>query len=281
MFICYVDESGCTGHLPSATSEIQPLFATLGMIVDQSKIHDLSLKFIYLKRQFFPNAVLWDNRPPRQFLDWVLVERKGSDLRRSIAEETTRKRRHALQFADKTLSLIEEAGVKLIGRVWIKGVGQPFAGHSVYTSSIQHLCRYFNNYLDQHNEYGLLVADSRAKDKNAKVAHSVFTQRFSSGGNPYSRLVELPVFGHSENHIGIQVCDLICSGIIYPIAIHSFCVGHVQSLHVRPGYQRLKEEFAERVKNLQHRFLSSDGKWTGGIVCSDGIAQRSGKLLFE
>jgi len=279
--VFYVDESGSTGNLPATNSDIQPLFTILGLIIDQSRIHDFSLKFIYLKRQFFLDAVLWDKRPPQQFLDWVLFEPKGSDLRKSIAEGRKRIRRHAHQFVDKTLSLIEEAEAKLIGRVWIKGVGVPFDGHSVYTASIQHLCRYFDNYLTRQNQYGLMIADNRTKDKNAKVSHSVFTQRFSSSGNPYSRLLELPVFGQSENHVGIQVCDLICSGIVFPIAVQTYCVGHVQSVHVRPGYEKIKEEFAERIKNLQHRFLSSDGKWRGGIVCSDGIAQRPGKLFFE
>ena len=175
MHLCYVDESGCTGKLPSATSDIQPLFAALGLILDQSKIHDFTLKFIFLKRQFFPDAVLWDNKPPKQFLDWILFEPKGGDLRKAAAEPTKRKRRHAILFIDKALKLVEDANGKLIGRVWVKGIGLPFDGHSVYTSTIQHLSVYLNNFLEQRGEHGMLIADSRTKDKNAKVSHSIFT----------------------------------------------------------------------------------------------------------
>ncbi len=281
MHVCYVDEAGCTGQLPSATSDIQPLFAMLGLILDQSKVQDLTLKFLYLKREFFPNAVLWDNRSPRQFLDWVLFEPKGGDLRKQIAEGGKRGRRQALRFFDKMLSLIEEAGAKLVGRVWVKGISQPFNGHAVYTSSVQRLCEYFDASLVSTGDHGLLVADSRTKDKNAKVSHSVFTGRYSAKMNRYVNLVELPVFGHSENHVGLQMCDLVCSGILFPTAVHTYCAGHVRNVHVRPGYQRIKEQFAERLKKLQYRYLSSDGKWTGGIVCSDAIGQRPGQRLFE
>ena len=50
MYFCYVDESGCTGELPSATSQIQPIFATLGLIVDVSRIHDFTLKTRFAHR---------------------------------------------------------------------------------------------------------------------------------------------------------------------------------------------------------------------------------------
>lgn len=281
MFFCYVDESGCTGTLPSATSDIQPVFAIAGLMIEQSRVHDFTLRFLYLKRQFFPRAVLPSGQTPVHFLDWILFEPKGSDLRKQAAETSRRQYRHAVRFFDAVLKLVEDAGGKLIGRVWVKGIGQPFPGPAVYTSAIQHLSQYFDHYLASHNRYGILIADSRNKDKNAKVSHSVFTQRFKAIGNPYPRLLELPVFGHSDNHAGLQVADLICSGLIYPLAIRAFCDGHITSVHIRPGYQRLKDEFAERIKKLQHRFLTAEGRWTGGIVCSDAIAQRPGNILFD
>jgi Protein of unknown function (DUF3800) len=281
MRICYVDESGCTGALPTANSPIQPLFAILGLIIEQTKIPKLTLQYLQLKKQYFPRAVLHDNRPPQEFLDWVLFEPKGGDLRKNAADPSKRVSRHAMRFFDDVLSLVEQSNSKLVGRVWIKGIGSPFDGPSVYTSSIQRLCEYFDNHLSDLGVHGLMLADSRTKDKNAKVSHSVFTQRFRTKGNAYPNLLEMPVFGHSDNHAGLQVCDLICSGILFPMAIQTYCVGHVQSIHVRPGYHKIKERFAARIQNLQHRFLSATGKWTGGIVCSDGIAKRPGKLLFD
>ena len=281
MKICYVDESGCTGALPSATSDVQPLFAILGLIIPQEKISDFTFRFLHLKQKYFPRALLWNKRAPREFLDWILFEPKGGDLRKNAADPSKRVSRHAIKFLDEVLGLVEANQCRLIGRVWVKGIGEPFAGPSIYTSSIQRLCEYFDHLLATEGQRGLLVADSRATDKNSKVSHSVFTQRFRAKGNAYPNLLEMPLFGNSENHAGLQVCDLICSGILNPIAIHSYCVGHMRSTHIRPGYQWIKEEFAKRIEQLQHRYLDSNGKWTGGVACSDAIAKRSGKLLFQ
>jgi Protein of unknown function (DUF3800) len=280
MKLCYVDESGCTGALPSAISPIQPLFAIFGLMIDQSKIEKLTLQFLQLKKRFFPRAVLSNNLPPKDFLDWVLYEPKGSDLRKNAIDPSKRVSRQALMFFDEVLKLIEASDCRFVGRIWIKGVGTPFNGPAVYTSSVQRLCEYFDHFLRESGSDGIVIADSRTKDKNAKVSHSIFTQRFRAKGNAYPNLVDMPVFGHSDNHVGLQLCDLVCSGLLFPIAVHTYCAASITSLHVRPGYRVLKERFAARIEVLQHRYLSATGKWSGGIVTSDAISQQSGKLLF-
>ena len=73
----------------------------------------------------------------------------------------------------------------------------------MYTSSIQALCTYFEHYLAERDSSGLRIADSRSKSKNPRVSHSIFTQKFSTVPN-YERLVELPTFGHSDNHVGLR-----------------------------------------------------------------------------
>ena len=201
MKFCYVDESGCTGTLPTATSEVQPLLAILGLIVDEHSLHDFTLKFLHLKRKFYPGSRLGNGLNPRDFLDWILPEVKGADVRRQASEASKRQRRFATRFLAEFLALVEESGCKLVGRVWVKGVGVPFNGTAVYTSSIQRLCTYFQSYLSHSTESGLVIADSRNKPANTGVSHSVFTQRFRSRGNPFASLAELPVFGHSDNHL--------------------------------------------------------------------------------
>lgn len=281
MFFCYVDESGDTAVLSSPTCDLSPLLVVSGLILDQSALHDLTLEFLYLKREFFPGAKLSNGASPANFLDWMLYEVKGCDLRKLAAEPSKRRNRHAIRFLGKTLDLIENAGGKLVGRVWVKGIGAAVNGRSIQTSSIQHLCGYFDHFLQQQYDGGILIADSVTKDVNARVSHSIFTQRYSARGNLYANLLEAPVFGHSDNHAGLQLSDLVCSGILFPIAINNFCDGHVTNVHVRPGFRRIKEHFAQRLKSLQHRILSPAGKWSGGIVCSDEIARRPGGLLFD
>ena len=71
------------------------------------------------------------------------------------------------------------------------------------------------------------------KSKNLRVSHSIFTQKFGAAPN-YQRLVELPTFGHSDNRTGLQICDIVCSGLLYPIACYAYCAGHVNNVHVQP-----------------------------------------------
>jgi len=42
MLIRYVDEAGCTGVLPDPDSSIQPLFVVCGLVIEQTRIHDLT-----------------------------------------------------------------------------------------------------------------------------------------------------------------------------------------------------------------------------------------------
>jgi hypothetical protein len=189
-------------------------------------------------------------------------------------------RRHSLGFLDKLFTLLEANHVKLVSRVWVKPLGKPFGGTAVYTSSIQWLYSTFEQYLHTENSLGFAIADSRDPWKNSNVAHSVFTQKFRASSPVYQRVLELPTFGHSENHACIQICDLVCSALLYPIAANVYCSGHVRNLHVQPGASTLKAAFGNRLQALQYRYQSPLGKWSGGIVVSDPLGQRNASLLF-
>jgi hypothetical protein len=39
--------------------------------------------------------------------------------------------------------------------------------------------------------------------------------------------MEVPSFGHSDNHAGLQLADLICSAFLWPMAMHAYCEGHI------------------------------------------------------
>ena len=143
MQFCYVDEAGCTGVLPSASSDIQPVLVVAGVVVPQETLAELTREFIHLKREFFPA-----NRPRgSSHLDWISVEVKGSELRRLVAGSSRNRRRHAIGFLDKTVALLERHHCRLKGRVWVKGIAAPFNGRSVYTSSIQYIHEWFNAWL--------------------------------------------------------------------------------------------------------------------------------------
>lgn len=277
MFICYVDEAGCPGMLPSATSSVQPVLAISGVIIRVDRIPVLTQQFLKLKRDRYPQLL----SPGADFLDSVLAEIKGSELRKQAIAASRGKRRRAIGFLEKTVDLLIRNHVSLFGRVWIKRPGLPVKSAAIYTTSIQRICKDFQQFLADHDDEGFLIADDRTRSMNRAVAHSVFTQKHQTAGDTYSRILEMPTFGVSDNHVGLQIADVVCSGLICPIAIHSYCQGHIQSIHVRPEYSQLKQRYAMKLMALQYRYQNLFGKWSGGLTVSDKMLKRSGGVLFR
>ncbi len=277
MKVCYIDEAGCTGSIPTSTSNIQPVLVIVGVIIDYGRLHHLTERLLNIKQRFFPNHA------PRgtTHLGWMLREIKGNDLRRDVCDDNRNTRRHHLGFMGEILKLCEECDAKIVGRIWVKGIGEPVNGTSIYTFSIQSIYTDFQNYLTQQGDVGFVIADSRVKHLNATVAHSIFTQKFKGTGDAYDRIIELPAFSHSDNHAGLQIADALCSAILTPIAVHTYCEGHVQNVHVRPRYAEVKERFAVTCRKLQHRYTEASGRTRGGVIVSDGIGQRPGGLMYR
>ena len=126
----------------------------------------------------------------------------------------------------------------------------------------------------------MIIADSRMKPDNAIVAHSIFTKKFGHN-DVYPHILELPVFSHSDNHAGLQLADLLCSALLFPIAAYAYCTGHItHSPHVHPKFEELRTVFGARLHSLQYRFTET-GRTYGGITVHDSIAQRHGGFLFH
>lgn len=274
--ICYIDESGCTGSLPNSASPIQPVLVIAGIALHHSHLTPITHEFIALKRRFFPG--LFSNTVPA--LSHVRIEVKGADVRTNIRLGSRNKRRQSIGYLSNFIRLLERYNVKIFGRVWIKGIGLPVKGRAIYDFSIQDICRNFQSLMTYENNHGFIVADSRTPFQNAAVAHSIFTQKFKNSGDSYARILEMPTFGHSENHVGLQLTDILCSALICPIAIQTYCTGHITSLHVHPRYVDIKERFAGRLKDLQYKYVEG-GKTRGGITVNDQIAHRTSALMFQ
>jgi hypothetical protein len=277
MRICYVDEAGCTGPLPKAVCDIQPVFVLSGVDFPQSCIANVTRDFLHLKQRFFPHSTSRDT----PYLGWMLTEIKGSELRKRGVDPSRNKRRHSLGFMHETLALLESNGARVYGRVWVKEIGGPVDGRAMYTYSLQYICDQFNRALHNEGGSGILVCDSRNKVMNSVASHSIFTQKFKATGDAYPHIMEMPVFGHSENHAGVQIADLICSALLFPLAVHAYCRGHVQGTHVR-DYSILAERFTERLEALQPRYAdpSRMGRDVGGVMVDDRIGRRHRTLMF-
>jgi len=90
----------------------------------------------------------------------------------------------------------------------------------------------------------------------------------------------MPTFGHSENHAGLQLVDLIASAVVFPSASFTYCTDHVSNVHVQPRFEQIRSMFGPRLRSLQFRYQDDGGKWRGGIVVHDAIGERNGSLLF-
>ncbi len=275
MRVCYVDEAGCPGTLPTPTTNIQLVLAVVGLSIPQCGVNALTTDFLRLKRRFFPALYTGG------FLDLVLPEVKGSDIRRDAARRGRRQWRPALQFLGEVFRLLNNHDAAVFGRVWIKDPGAAIDPTAIYTYSIQAICETFQAQLHALEETGFVVADSRRKRQNAKVSHSIFTQKFRSGGDPFDRILEMPTFGHSDNHVGLQISDLLASAVAFPLAVESYSKGHVNNVHTTRDYSRLKTRFGAPLRNLQFRYQRLGGKWAGGLIVSDPIGRRSGGQLFR
>lgn len=277
VFACYLDESGDTGTLPHRTSPVQPLLCVLGLSLDLNSFHHFSHEFIELKAKFFPGSFPASSTR----LGRILKEIKGADIRTAFrASSTDHALRHtAIGFLDSVLNLVESYNCRIFGRVWIKSIGAPMDSWAPYTSSTQAICSTFHHLLSMKNRLGLVILDPRRKAQDRRVSFSIFTKKFNVAGDAYPRIIEVPTFGQGENHAGVQVVDLLVSGLLFPIATYTYCTGYVDNIHVDPGYRMLKERYGVRLRDLQHRYDLS-GRWLGGIVTSDPLGYRHGGYLF-
>lgn len=276
MRICYIDEAGCTGRLPSATSNVQPALIIAGLIIDYKNLARATENFLHTKDRFYPAGT----NGPTTYLGGILQEVKGSELRKRACTGGRNQRRHTLGFYDRVFDICEDSESKIIGRIWTKGISQPFVGNSVYTSSIQAICTSFQNYLVENDDLGIVIADSRVKNLNSSVAHSIFTQKFKSSGDVYDRIIDLPTFAHSDNHAGLQIIDIIASGILMPVTIEAYCRKHINSVHTRIDFAQIRWRYAQTIRAMQYRHREANGRMRGGLVVSDGLGHRGGAEMF-
>lgn len=275
MYLAYVDDAGDVQTVPAPDTRVPPVLAFGGVVIRADALAQLTRGFLALKRRHFPGRV----RSPHLLGD-VLIEIKGTDLK-AMVRRNHQERRVAFRFLDDLLDLLQANEARILGRVWVKKIGVPLDGRAVNTFSIQAICQTFQHLLQDRDDDGLVVIDSSTPGLNARVSHSIFTQRFRAAGDQYNRLVEMPTFGHSQNHIGLQIADILSSGLVTPIAASTYCVRHMTGVHVHPRYADVKARYAGRLKAIQHRYQDADGVWRGGLTVSDPLGQQHGGHLFH
>nr|WP_246880883.1 DUF3800 domain-containing protein [Chromobacterium violaceum] len=259
--LCYIDESGNSETIINPNDNVQPMLILLGLFVDGTKTFDITKDFIALKKKYFP--ALFPSG--QQSLDALLFELKGSDIRSAIRKNSHSSQivQHHFRFLDSILALLAKYDIKITARIWVKGFNKPLQDKSVYTLTTQQIAVRFQKYLEGVDSDGIMVMDYRDPTKNGWVANSVFTQQLKNGGNAYPRIREIPTFGVSDNHAMLQICDLICSSILYPMAGIKFCSGIVNNAHTHANYQWIVQRYSKRLKALQYHCTVNNQKYWG------------------
>jgi hypothetical protein len=273
--ICYLDESGGFEADNDGTGAT-PVMVILGLIIDAARVPALTRDFLELKRRHFPARFATGHA-----LDHVLTEVKGSEILQMTRSNSRNKRRQADRIRGEFLSLIEAHECRIIGRVWVKAGGVAMRPTPSYCYAVQDIARHYGEFLQVQSSEGVIIADGRVQSSNVKVAHSIFTQKWRTGGDPFGSLREVPLFSHSENHVGIQCADLLASTFVFPMAASAYGPGVAQNPHSSGRYAEVRKNFGARVSQLQYRYLDETGKWRGGLVVSDKKGHRSGALLFR
>lgn len=278
MQLCYVDESGKAETLTTADGEQQPVVVIAGITLPEDRLTDLTHDWIELKARFHPGMA---QQGQVGWLDGILLEPKGAKLRRGFKLKAThRQKKHSIGLIDGTIKLLERHDARLIGRVWIKRLNEANDEMKMHASSLQFICSAFHAGLDE-GERGMVIVDSQTHQHNYRLAHSMFTQRF--GANPpHDRLVDMPVFGHSDNHAGLQIADLLCSAILAPVACAVYAGAYENwNTHCESGFLDIRERFGSRLEALTFDWANvKAAKESSSVVVSDPLGKRSTSLLW-
>lgn len=272
MHFCYIDESGGF-EAPNLSPAATPLVVFAGVIFPASAIAPLTLDLLEVKRRF-------KAQPQRHHLNFLLEEIKGSALRRGVRSRSRRERRGKLGVLHETVRLLEEHDARIVGRILIKKPIEGLDPDKAYTLSVQIIARHFNRFLEENNSHGLIMCDNRAHDDDVRVSHSLLTRKLKATGDELPRIMESVVFARSSNHAGLQIADIVASGLLFPIAARAYCADWAGSAHAHPRFDELQSRFSARLKRLRYLYQDDEGLTRGGIAVSDKYRKQRSRLLF-
>ncbi len=278
MQLCYIDESGTAEKLVESDPHQQPVIVIAGVVIPESELTQITHEWIELKKRFYPSVA----KVGHGWLDAILHDIKGNKVRIGFRGRATRRqKKNAVGVIDGTLKLLERHDCKILGYVWIKRLDGENDDMSIHGKSLQFICTAFDPGLPK-GERGMVVVDSQTYQHNHKLAHSVFTQRF--GKIPKHRgLVDMPVFGHSDNHAGLQIADLLCSTVLAPTASAVYA-GKYESwnTHCDSGYIDIRERFGQRLEALTFKWRHPrTHKRCPSVIVSDPASKRGVRLMWS
>ena len=257
--ICHIDESGDFGPLLSASANVQPVLAVVGVIAPKSKIAQMEGDFARLRT----TSKLLKSRRSFRGQNRPSPEDKGHELRRELRSDNAKRQNGALAALDATLDLLERAGARVAGCVHIKPVDAEFNGEHAYVSSVLSIAANLHRVLEAETpgktreaarQEGEIICDKQRQAENA------IRRAF------HRRELPVPAFGNSEQSAGIQIADWLCSALVAPLAAARLLP---ESRHADPRYLALAEgenSAWARLARMQFPFDDENGRRQPGIL---------------
>lgn len=273
MLLAYLDESG--DEQPLRTPEDPPVLVIAAVVVSHENLKNLVWRFLQLKKRYNPSLA----KDGVQLSELIRFEVKGSDLRKDVRSATRRNRRRAIGFLDAVLKLLEEEHASILGEVFIKGE-KPLSTW-VYPQAVAAIANRFQHQLETADTQGMIIMDARTKVKNTPSVHRLTTARFKSGGDPISRLIESPTFGHSDAHVVLQIADVLASALIFPMACVGYCNGLIHNIHLNDTYASVRARYGSKLRALEYRYTAADGRRITGVRVSDRLNFQPARALYD
>jgi len=203
MFFFYIDESGSPDrhHVPILVGET-PIFVLTSICIHETDWRKIGHDFVMLKQRFFKNEI-GSNVP-------MITEIKGTELSRPGSRSN--RRNHA--YIKGVLQLCNVYSMPFFSIIIKKDNIHPADKTSIYTMSLQYLVERFQAFLDEHDDNGLMIVDSRVHNIDSQVANSYLSYVFGNvSGRQCNRIIEAPMFADSRLTAGLQIVDIVSSCI--------------------------------------------------------------------
>ncbi len=90
----------------------------------------------------------------------------------------------------------------------------------------------------------------------AQTHLSIYKRKFGIK-DELPNIAEVPTFGESRMYAGIQLADIVCSTLLYPMALAQFAPQKSKKQQKKNGDSVITKRFASHVKARQSNFV----KW--------------------
>jgi hypothetical protein len=247
MYFIYVDESGTSG-----TDIIQHYFVLSAIIVKTDRCIHVQEGLQKLKEEF-------------HFKD---IEIKGRDIEQSknffrhISLSAKR------DFVKRLFQLLFEHDLYLVSVVFSKEEESikrlSLSAEDVYHLSYKELLKHIEDLLEDKDEGGLLLIDSRAstirshlKDDRLIRVHQEYLKKLAQQKRQ-TRIIEYPVFVQSEFFAAVQLADLCAYSIFHALQVRFGLQQPVNSSNTSPSLPIIPHEEFKKEEFLDYLFSHPD-----------------------